>query len=83
MTVVPEQLVNQITNAADGNPYFVEELVKVLIEDGAIDATVQPWVVNDARLAQVRLPQTLTGVLQARLDSLQGEARVTLQRAPP
>ena len=81
MAVVPQRLVDQITTAADGNPYFVEELVKVLIEDGAIDATVQPWVVNDARLAQVRLPQTLTGVLQARLDGLQGEARVTLQRA--
>ncbi|MFN8467870.1 MAG: adenylate/guanylate cyclase domain-containing protein [Caldilineaceae bacterium] len=81
MDTVPQRLVNQITAAADGNPYFVEELVKVLIEDGAIDATVQPWMVNETRLAQVRLPQTLTGVLQARLDGLQGEARVTLQRA--
>ena len=81
MNVVPPQLVELITTAADGNPYFVEELVKVLIEDGVIDATVQPWVVDEERLAQVRLPQTLTGVLQARIDGLQSEARTTLQQA--
>jgi predicted ATPase len=78
---VPPPLIEQITTAADGNPFFVEEIVKVLIEDGVIDATVRPWVVDEGRLQQARLPQTLTGVLQARLDSLQGDARAALQQA--
>lgn len=78
---IPPQLVEQITTAADGNPFFVEEIVKVLIEDGVIDTGVQPWTVDEGRLQQVRLPQTLNGVLQARLDSLQNDARTALQQA--
>lgn len=78
---LPPRLVEQVTAAAEGNPYFVEELVKVLVEDGVIDSTVTPWVVDEARLAATRMPQTLTGVLQARLDSLQGEARLAVQQA--
>jgi class 3 adenylate cyclase/predicted ATPase len=81
LAVVPPQLEDQIIAAAEGNPYFVEELVKVLVEDRVIDTSVQPWRVDEERLAKVRLPQTLTGVLQARLDSLHGEARTTLQQA--
>jgi predicted ATPase/class 3 adenylate cyclase len=81
MAAIPPLLVEQVTAAAEGNPFFVEELVKVLIEDGVIDATVRPWVVDEARLAQVRLPQTLTGVLQARLDGLQPDSRAALQQA--
>jgi class 3 adenylate cyclase/predicted ATPase len=78
---LPPQLVEQITTAADGNPFFVEEIVKVLIEDGVIDTGVQPWVIDEARLQEARLPQTLAGVLQARLDSLHDDARIALQQA--
>jgi predicted ATPase len=74
-------LIEQVTATAEGNPYFVEEIVKVLIEDGVIDATLHPWVIDEARLQRTRLPQTLAGVLQARLDSLQGGARIALQQA--
>jgi len=78
---IPPQLIEQVTAAADGNPFFVEEIVKVLIEDGVINTTVQPWMIDEARLQQARLPQTLAGVLQARLDGLHGDARIALQQA--
>lgn len=79
--VVPPQLIEQVTTVADGNPFFVEEIVKVLIEDNVIAVTIQPWTIDEARLLQTRLPQTLAGVLQARLDSLQNDARVAMQQA--
>jgi class 3 adenylate cyclase/tetratricopeptide (TPR) repeat protein len=76
---VPEELWELISRSSDGNPFFVEELVKMLMEDGVID--LDTGCVNDHALSAVRVPATLTGVLQARLDSLPTEERRVLQAA--
>ena len=80
---VPGELVELIVARADGNPFYVEELVKMLIDDGVIVVGEQgePWAVALDRLDQSRVPPTLTGVLQARLDSLPPPERTALQRA--
>ena len=86
MDTVPEELRAMLVEGADGNPFYVEELVKMLVEDGVIitgdgGAQADAWQVNLDRLAQTNLPPTLTALLQARLDSLQREEREVLQRA--
>ncbi len=81
VTEVPEELHEMLVEGADGNPFFLEELVKMLIEDGAIEPGVDRWRVDSQRLRQVRLPPTLTAVLQARLDALPADERLLLQRA--
>jgi tetratricopeptide (TPR) repeat protein len=55
----------------------------MLIEDGAIETGEQwdPWAVHVERLDPERVPATLTGVLQARLDSLTPADRDVLQRS--
>ncbi|MBK8985724.1 MAG: AAA family ATPase [Chloroflexi bacterium] len=78
---IPADLCNLIVDRAEGNPFYVEELVKVLIEDGVIIPGEQAWRVQAKHLTNVRVPLTLTGVLQARLDRLSSLERVTLQRA--
>ena len=78
---VPGELRDLIVEAADGNPYYVEELVKMLIEDGVIVRGEPLWQVEVERLAEVRVPPTLTAVLQARLDALPQEEKAVLQRA--
>jgi tetratricopeptide (TPR) repeat protein len=79
---LPAALRDLVVDGAEGNPYYVEELVKMLIDDGVIDRAAEgPWQVNADRLAGMRVPPTLTGVLQARLDSLPAVERETLQRA--
>jgi class 3 adenylate cyclase/tetratricopeptide (TPR) repeat protein len=78
---VPEALRELIISGAEGNPFYVEELIKMLIEDGVIVAAGERWHVEPARLTAVRVPPTLTGVLQARLDSLLPEERIVLQQA--
>ena len=40
---VPAALRELITGGADGNPFYMEELVKMLIDQGAIDAPGEPW----------------------------------------
>jgi ABC-type oligopeptide transport system substrate-binding subunit len=78
---VPETLRDLVVSGAEGNPFYVEELIKMLIEDGVIVKGEERWRVESARLITVRVPPTLTGVLQARLDSLPLEERTILQRA--
>jgi len=78
---IPPDLSNLIVDRAEGNPFYVEELIKVLIEDGVIIPDEQVWRVQAKHLTNVRVPLTLTGVLQARLDRLSSLERVTLQRA--
>jgi predicted ATPase/class 3 adenylate cyclase len=80
---VPPALAQLIVNGAEGNPFYMEELVKMLIEDGVILVPngSGPWGVRLERLAEVKVPATLTGILQARLDALSATERETLQRA--
>ena len=78
---VPGELRDLIVEGAEGNPFFVEELVKMLIEDNVIVIGEDHWSVELERLAEVHVPPTLTGVLQARLDGLPPEEKRVLQRA--
>ena len=78
---IPPALSDLIVHRSEGNPFYVEELVKVLIEDGVIVPGEDSWRVLQKQLTDVRIPTTLTGVLQARLDRLSSLERVTLQRA--
>jgi class 3 adenylate cyclase/tetratricopeptide (TPR) repeat protein len=78
---VPPTLAALITDRAEGNPFYMEELVKMLIDEGAIEAGGERWQLNLARLHATHIPKTLTGVLQARLDSLPAVEMQTLQRA--
>jgi tetratricopeptide (TPR) repeat protein len=81
MREVPQALRDLVTATAEGNPYFIEELIGVLIEDGVIRVAGSIWSVVPERLSSVRVPTTLAGVLQARLDALPSSQRSTLQRA--
>ncbi|MGD2148219.1 MAG: ABC transporter substrate-binding protein, partial [Anaerolineae bacterium] len=78
---VPETLSDLVVAGAEGNPFFVEELIKMLVEDGVIVKGEERWRVEPARLSEVRVPPTLRGVLQARLDRLSVQDRTVLQQA--
>ncbi len=77
----PQALTELIISRADGNPFYIAEMVRVLIEDGVILCTEDAWQLVPERLLQVRLPTSLTGVVQARLDGLSNEERLLLQKA--
>ena len=72
-----------VVTRADGNAFYLEELIKMLIDDGVIDTSVglDVWRVDLARLEPGAVPTTLTGVLQARLDALVADERRSLQCA--
>ena len=78
---VPNALQELVVKGAEGNPFYIEELIKMLIEDGVILTGEEKWQVEPERLADIEVPDTLTGVLQARLEGLPPEERNTLQQA--
>jgi class 3 adenylate cyclase/tetratricopeptide (TPR) repeat protein len=79
--VIPDDLCDLIVVNAEGNPFYVEEIIKMLLDDGVILKGESSWSVDGSRLTDLRIPPTLTGVLQARLDALPPEERDLLQRA--
>jgi predicted ATPase/class 3 adenylate cyclase len=81
VTEIPTELRDLIVNGAEGNPFYVEELIKMLIEENVIIKEEEQWRVETKRLAEIKVPPTLTGVLQARLDSLPMTERDVLKRA--
>ncbi len=78
---VPVALRDLIVRNAEGNPFYVEELIKMLVEDGIVVKAEPFWQIEPDRIVNLRVPATLTGVLQARLDSLSPGERVVLQQA--
>jgi predicted ATPase len=66
---VPTELRDLIIDRAEGNPFYMEELVKALIDDGVIVKGEDSWHIQKAKFSAVRVPPTLVGVLQSRLDS--------------
>ena len=78
---IPDELFARIADVSEGNPFFIEELIKMLIEVGVIDNNQDTWQVRLEKLAEVQVPPTLTGILQARIDNLPAAEKLILQRA--
>jgi class 3 adenylate cyclase/tetratricopeptide (TPR) repeat protein len=80
---LPARLVEQIVTISEGNPYYIEELIRVLMDDGVIliPESQANWQVDMHKLQQLRIPSTLTALLQARLDSLPHLEKTLLQQA--
>lgn len=78
---VPQELWDLVVSGAEGNPFYVEELIKMLIDQRVIEPGEDSWHIDPSRLAAAKIPATLTGVLQTRLDGLALRDKNVLQRA--
>ena len=79
---LPRELRDLLVERAEGNPYYMEELVKMLVEDRVIlKVDDNRWIIETSRLRGLRVPPTLVSLLQARFDSLLYPEKLTLQRA--
>jgi len=75
----PPELRALILESAEGNPFHIQEVLGMLIDDGVIVADADGWHVDHARLVQAKVPPTLIAVLQARLDALPSAEKQALQ----
>jgi predicted ATPase len=70
----------EILRRADGNPFFVEEIVRMLIDRGAIIHQHGRWIATP-QVEAVEIPESIHGLLLARIDRLPAEARQLLRLA--
>jgi predicted ATPase/class 3 adenylate cyclase len=79
---LPAALRTRILEKSEGNPFFVEEVVRTLIDSGAVerDETGQHWQATGTSEA-IEIPGNVQALLTARIDRLEAEAKRTLQLA--
>lgn len=79
---LPTSVRDLIVGKAEGNPFFVEEVIRTLIERGGLERSGdgEGWVVT-SKMEGVTVPDTLQGVLMARLDRLAPDTKRTAQEA--
>ncbi|HMA38337.1 MAG TPA: adenylate/guanylate cyclase domain-containing protein [Chloroflexia bacterium] len=78
---LPLAISDLIATRSEGNPFYIEELIKMLIDQAVIVPGPEHWAARVDRLDTVQVPSTLAGVIQARLDGLPALDREILQRA--
>ena len=77
---LPEQLEQLILDKAEGNPFYIEEVSKSLLEEGALRRTDGTYVL--ARPAkEVLIPNTIQEVILSRIDRLERGSKEALQLA--
>ena len=77
---LPEGLARQVTEKADGNPLFAEEIVSYLTERGML-RTVSGMLDFDASAVSTALPASVQSLLAVRVDRLAPKDRALLQAA--
>ncbi|HVU50931.1 MAG TPA: AAA family ATPase [Polyangia bacterium] len=77
---LPPELMERMLARAEGNPFFLEEVVRSLLEEGVL-AREDGRVVLRRPLESVRIPVTIQDVILARIDRLPRPAREALQLA--
>ena len=79
---LPEKTRRLILNKAEGNPFFVEEVIRSLLDRRILTRADngQRWAMT-AGLEDITIPDTLQGVIMARIDQLSPEAKRLLQVA--
>ena len=79
---LPENVRRLIITKAEGNPFYLEEVIRSLINQGVItrSADDRRWIAA-AGLDEIKLPDTLQGVIMARVDQLDPQTKRVLQIA--
>jgi class 3 adenylate cyclase len=77
---LPPSLRAALLDRAEGNPFFLEQLVGGLIDAGALERRDGAWSFGGSALTG-SLPDTIQGVLAARVDRLSGPEKRALQEA--
>ncbi len=77
---LPARTRDIILQKAEGNPFFVEEVIRMLIERGVLVQTNGHWQAV-AEISGVEIPDNLMGLLQARMDRLPEDVKRILRVA--
>ena len=77
---VHRALLGRLAASTQGNPLFLRELVRMLVDDGAIRRAGDRWEMT-VDIATVDVPPTVASLLGARIERLRPDERLVLERA--
>jgi predicted ATPase len=82
ITDLPGDLRELILRKTDGNPYFIEEVVRSLVDEGVVyqGENGLQWKAG-TRVEDIPIPDSLHALLMARIDRLDEQTKLTLQAA--
>ena len=79
-TSLPKPVYSVIMNKTEGNPLFVEEVIRMLLDRHILEREGDDWRL-DRDIESVEIPANLQSLLLARIDRLPEDARRTLRVA--
>jgi class 3 adenylate cyclase/tetratricopeptide (TPR) repeat protein len=77
---LPTGFHNEVLKRAEGNPFFLEEVLRSQIDSGHLVSDGERWRATEG-LETVAIPDTLAGVLTARIDRLPDTTKRVAQTA--
>jgi len=77
---LPYALIDQIVTRSGGNPFFIEEVVRSFVDEGAVVRTNGEFKTTP-KIEKMVIPQTINDVLMARIDRLDENNRELLKTA--
>lgn len=76
LSSMPEDFVESILTRAEGNPFFIEEFVRMLVDEEVLAFRNGRWqMASEVALESLELPDTLRGLIMARVDRLPDDLR--------
>ena len=80
---LPQALQDRILARAEGNPFYLEEIIRSLIDGGVLVFKDGVWTLGGVSRAPetIVIPDTVNAIITARLDRLNRESRGVLQTA--
>jgi class 3 adenylate cyclase/tetratricopeptide (TPR) repeat protein len=67
---IPDAVLNMVRARADGNPLYIEEIARSLIDDGIVERNDEGGLRVIRDLDRVSLPGSIQGLVMARIDKL-------------
>jgi tetratricopeptide (TPR) repeat protein len=79
-STLPSELQRLIAGKAEGNPFYVEEVTKALIEGGIMVRTNGSYALQRP-VEEIHIPESIQEVVLSRIDRLEREAKQAIQLA--
>jgi tetratricopeptide (TPR) repeat protein len=78
---IPEDTLQLAVEMTGGNPAFLEQLVRLYMDNGTIDARGPVWKLDPDRALETELPISVDEAIEARIAALENDERELLEKA--
>lgn len=78
--LLPGEIQKTIIRKTEGNPFFIEEILRSFLDEGIIEVKENHFVVTD-KINEVNIPETINEVILSRVDKLDEKTKELLKTA--